>query len=47
MGVDFNKQVIGTTREAEMRHGYTQKAIGDHLGVHYATINRIVSCNKC
>jgi REP element-mobilizing transposase RayT len=28
--------------EAHLKHGYTQKAIGDMLGLHYATISRIV-----
>jgi REP element-mobilizing transposase RayT len=29
-------------REAHLVHGYTLEAIGDHLGLHYATISRIV-----
>ena len=28
--------------EAHFEHGYTQKAIGDALGMHYSTISRIV-----
>jgi len=30
-------------REAHLLHGYTLKAIGDHLGLHYATISRLVN----
>jgi len=30
-------------REAFLTHGYTLKAIGDHLGLHYATISRVVN----
>ncbi|MFC2099771.1 transposase [Candidatus Bipolaricaulota bacterium] len=28
--------------EAVRRHGYTQKRVGDHLGLHYASVGRIV-----
>jgi hypothetical protein len=29
--------------EAHCRHGYTMKAIGDHLNLHYSTVSRIVT----
>jgi hypothetical protein len=28
--------------EAVSVHGFTQKAVADHLGMHYSTINRIL-----
>lgn len=28
--------------EAVRRHGYTLKQIGDHIGLHYASVSRIV-----
>jgi hypothetical protein len=29
--------------EAIENHGYTQRAVADHLGVHYSTVNRILT----
>ncbi len=30
-------------RDAHLLHGYTLKTIGDHLGLHYTTISRVVN----
>jgi hypothetical protein len=30
-------------RSAYFEHGYTQKAIADHLGLHYSTVSRLIS----
>jgi len=30
-------------RDAHLIHGYTLKSIGDHLGLHYATISRVAN----
>jgi hypothetical protein len=30
-------------REAVEHHGYTQKAVADHLHLHYSTVNRILA----
>jgi DNA-binding MarR family transcriptional regulator len=29
-------------REAFAKHGYKLKEIGDHVGLHYATVSRII-----
>lgn len=35
----------GLIVEAHIRYRYTLKDIGDHLGIHYATVSRIIK--KC
>ena len=32
--------------EAHCSYGYTLKAIGDHLGIHYTTVSRVVTASK-
>ena len=34
--------LAAAAQEAHVTHGYTLKAIADHLGVHYATAGRLV-----
>jgi DNA invertase Pin-like site-specific DNA recombinase len=29
--------------EAIEHHGYTKRAVADHLGIHYSTVNRILT----
>lgn len=33
--------------EAHVQHGYSLTAIGQHLGLHYTTISKIVQCQRC
>jgi putative transposase len=33
-------------RDAVMRHGYSQREIADHLGMHYSTVSRIVGMSR-
>ena len=35
-------ELVERAREAHVVHGYTLKAIADHLGIHYATAGRLV-----
>ncbi len=30
--------------EAVERYGYSQKAVADHLGLHYSTVSRLITC---
>ena len=36
------KDLMAKAREAHVVHGYTLKAIAEHLGIHYATAGRFV-----
>ncbi|HSB31004.1 MAG TPA: helix-turn-helix transcriptional regulator, partial [Candidatus Sulfobium mesophilum] len=41
-GQETKEERDGRIIEAVRRHGYSQKEIADHLGLHYTTISRIM-----
>ncbi len=44
---DQDKEALaGRVHQAFARHGYTQKEIADHLGVHPATVSRMIRRNE-
>ncbi len=49
----FRSEVLGDRRkrdksigEAVLAHGYTQREVADHLGIHFTSVSRILRTRK-
>jgi len=49
LGDIFRSEVLGdrrkrdrSIREAVLDHGYTQREVADHLGIHFTSVSRIL-----
>ncbi len=40
------KDILNKVKEAVEKHGYSQKEVADHIGVHYSTVSRMINARN-